>query len=98
MRDAGSDRDRFAQAVFASSLGYFDILSMHLGLRLGLYRALADGGAMTSVELASNGHRRALRAGMAGATGDEGDRASRPPRGTRPVLPAARARRGAARR
>src|SRR5438093_3566881 len=53
MRDAGSDRDRFAQAVFASSLGYFDILSIHLGLRLGLYRALADGGAMTSDELAS---------------------------------------------
>mgnify|MGYP003694302105 CR=1 FL=1 len=48
-----SDRDRFAERVFASSLGYFDILSMHLGLRLGLYRALADGGAMTSDELAS---------------------------------------------
>src|SRR5437763_680840 len=52
MRDVGSDRDRFAQAVFASSLGYFDILSIHLGLRLGLYRALTDGGAMTSDELA----------------------------------------------
>ncbi len=53
MSDVGSERDRFAQAVFASSLGYFDILSTHLGLRLGLYRALADGGAMTSHELAS---------------------------------------------
>ena len=53
MSDAGSDRDRFAQDVFASSLGYFDILSIQLGLRLGLYRALADGGAMTSDELAS---------------------------------------------
>jgi 2-polyprenyl-3-methyl-5-hydroxy-6-metoxy-1,4-benzoquinol methylase len=53
MSDAGSERDRFAQAVFASSLGYFDILSIHLGLRLGLYRALADGGAMTSDQLAS---------------------------------------------
>jgi ABC-type amino acid transport system permease subunit len=53
MDDAGSDRDRFAEQVFASSLGYFDILSIHLGLRLGLYRALADGGAMTSAELAS---------------------------------------------
>jgi len=49
----GSDRDGFAERVFASSLGYFDILSMHLGLRLGLYRALAGGGAMTSDELAS---------------------------------------------
>ena len=38
-----SDRDGFAERVFASSLGYFDILSIHLGLRLGLYRALADG-------------------------------------------------------
>jgi 2-polyprenyl-3-methyl-5-hydroxy-6-metoxy-1,4-benzoquinol methylase len=53
MSDAGSERDRFVQAVFASSLGYFDILSIHLGLRLGLYRALADGGAMTSDQLAS---------------------------------------------
>jgi 2-polyprenyl-3-methyl-5-hydroxy-6-metoxy-1,4-benzoquinol methylase len=53
MGDAGSDRDGFAERVFASSLGYFDILSMHLGLRLGLYRALAGGGAMTSDELAS---------------------------------------------
>ena len=48
-----SDRDGFAERVFASSLGYFDILSIHLGLRLGLYRALADGRAMTSDELAS---------------------------------------------
>jgi 2-polyprenyl-3-methyl-5-hydroxy-6-metoxy-1,4-benzoquinol methylase len=53
MADVGSDRDRFAQEVFASSLGYFDILSIHLGLRLGLYRALAGGGAMTADELAS---------------------------------------------
>ena len=51
--EAGSDRDRFAESVFASSLGYFDILSMHLGLRLGLYRALADAATMTSDELAS---------------------------------------------
>ena len=53
MDDAGSDRDRFAERVFASSLGYFDILSIHLGLRLGMYRALAAGGAMTSDELAT---------------------------------------------
>src|SRR5437867_5974588 len=53
MRNVGWERDRFAQEIFASSLGYFDILSIHLGLRLGLYRALADGGAMTSEELAS---------------------------------------------
>src|SRR5436190_1199099 len=53
MDEVVSDRDRFAERVFASSLGYFDILSIHLGLRLGLYRALADGGAMTSDQLAS---------------------------------------------
>jgi len=53
MDEVGSDRDGFAERVFGSSLGYFDILSIHLGLRLGLYRALADGGAMTSAELAS---------------------------------------------
>src|SRR6266487_1884307 len=53
MSNVGSERDRFAQEIFASSLGYFDILSIHLGLRLGLFRALVDGGAMTSEELAS---------------------------------------------
>jgi 2-polyprenyl-3-methyl-5-hydroxy-6-metoxy-1,4-benzoquinol methylase len=54
MEDAGTDRDAFAERLYESSLGYFDILSIHLGLRLDLYRALADAGAMTSDELAGS--------------------------------------------
>jgi 2-polyprenyl-3-methyl-5-hydroxy-6-metoxy-1,4-benzoquinol methylase len=36
-----ADRDAFAERLFRSSLGYFDILSIRLGQRLGLYEALA---------------------------------------------------------
>jgi ubiquinone/menaquinone biosynthesis C-methylase UbiE len=35
--------DTFADEVFGATLGYFRILSMYLGLRLGLYEALRDG-------------------------------------------------------
>jgi 2-polyprenyl-3-methyl-5-hydroxy-6-metoxy-1,4-benzoquinol methylase len=46
------ERDAFADKLFRSALGYFDIFSIHLGARLGLYRAIADAGAVTSPELA----------------------------------------------
>jgi 2-polyprenyl-3-methyl-5-hydroxy-6-metoxy-1,4-benzoquinol methylase len=46
-----SERDAFAQRLFGSALGYFDVLSTYLGLRLRLYDALTHGGAMTSSEL-----------------------------------------------
>jgi 2-polyprenyl-3-methyl-5-hydroxy-6-metoxy-1,4-benzoquinol methylase len=42
----------FADRVFTSALGYFDIASISLGLRLGLYRALADAPSISSRELA----------------------------------------------
>ena len=45
------ERDAFAENLFRSVLGYFEILSIHLGARLGLYRALAEAGPMTSQEL-----------------------------------------------
>jgi 2-polyprenyl-3-methyl-5-hydroxy-6-metoxy-1,4-benzoquinol methylase len=47
-----AERDAFADRVFRSALGYFDILSIHLGETLGLYRALAEAGPSTSPELA----------------------------------------------
>jgi 2-polyprenyl-3-methyl-5-hydroxy-6-metoxy-1,4-benzoquinol methylase len=44
----------FADRIFASALGYFDIATIYLGLRLGLYRALADApSGLTSAELAA---------------------------------------------
>jgi SAM-dependent methyltransferase len=41
-----------ADLVFDSSLGYFRILSMYVGLRLGLYEELRDGGGLNDAELA----------------------------------------------
>ena len=46
-----AERDAFAEKLFRSVLGYFEIFSIHLGARLGLYRALAEAGPMTSQEL-----------------------------------------------
>jgi hypothetical protein len=53
--DAGNrdtERDPFVDRLTQSALGFFDVLSIYLGDRLGLYRALADGGAQTPAELA----------------------------------------------
>jgi 2-polyprenyl-3-methyl-5-hydroxy-6-metoxy-1,4-benzoquinol methylase len=47
-----AERDAFADRLFRSALGYFDILSIHLGGSLGLYRALAEAGPTTSADLA----------------------------------------------
>src|SRR5436309_6158481 len=47
-----AERDAFVEQMFGSMLGYFDVLSVDLGLRLNLYKTLADGGPATSAELA----------------------------------------------
>src|SRR5918995_4167277 len=47
-----AERDGFADTLFRSALGYFAILSIHLGARLGLYRELSEAEPMTSEELA----------------------------------------------
>lgn len=49
---AASARDAFLNRLVQSCLGVFDIATMYLGERLGLYRSLADQGAATSAELA----------------------------------------------
>jgi 2-polyprenyl-3-methyl-5-hydroxy-6-metoxy-1,4-benzoquinol methylase len=53
---AGPGIDRSADALvgrlFEASLAMFDVLSVYLGDRLGLYRALHEGGPATSAELA----------------------------------------------
>jgi 2-polyprenyl-3-methyl-5-hydroxy-6-metoxy-1,4-benzoquinol methylase len=46
-------RDAMAERLLASCLGVFDVFGAYLGDRLGLYRALADGGPATSTELAT---------------------------------------------
>ncbi|HUL84686.1 MAG TPA: SAM-dependent methyltransferase, partial [Actinomycetota bacterium] len=47
-----TDAEDFAERMFSSALGYFDILSIYVGLRLELYGALNAGGSKTSHELA----------------------------------------------
>ena len=49
-----TQRDAFVTRMTSAALGFFDILSIRLGDRLGLYRALADGGAQTPGELADH--------------------------------------------
>jgi 2-polyprenyl-3-methyl-5-hydroxy-6-metoxy-1,4-benzoquinol methylase len=46
-------RDALAARLFDATLGAFDLLAVHLGLDLGLYRALADHGPSTPPELAA---------------------------------------------
>jgi 2-polyprenyl-3-methyl-5-hydroxy-6-metoxy-1,4-benzoquinol methylase len=46
-------RDAFLNRLTQSCLGFFDIATMYLGERLGLYRALASDGAATPAELAA---------------------------------------------
>lgn len=45
-------RDALAGRLFEASLGAFDLLTIHLGLELGLYEALRERGPATSIELA----------------------------------------------
>jgi 2-polyprenyl-3-methyl-5-hydroxy-6-metoxy-1,4-benzoquinol methylase len=45
-------RDALVGRLFMDAVGAFDLFSVYLGTRLGLYRALADEGPLTSSELA----------------------------------------------
>src|ERR671917_503595 len=46
-------REALVERVFGSAIGLMELLSIYVGERLGLYRALADGGAATAPELAA---------------------------------------------
>ena len=50
--DEGPTADEFAARLFASALGFADILAVHIGDRLGWYRSLAAAGPATATELA----------------------------------------------
>ena len=45
-------RDEFAEELFEKTIGAMEVASVYLGDRLGLYRALAEGGPATTAELA----------------------------------------------
>jgi 2-polyprenyl-3-methyl-5-hydroxy-6-metoxy-1,4-benzoquinol methylase len=50
--DVDQRRDALVGRLFEATLGALDVLAVYLGDRLGLYRALAERGALTSAELA----------------------------------------------
>ena len=51
--EAEGRRDALVVRLFQAAVGAMDLLGIYVGDRLGLYRALADGGASTSAELAA---------------------------------------------
>jgi SAM-dependent methyltransferase len=46
-------RDALAERLFGAALGAYELMTVHLGDRLGYYGALAEGGGSTSAELAA---------------------------------------------
>jgi 2-polyprenyl-3-methyl-5-hydroxy-6-metoxy-1,4-benzoquinol methylase len=46
-------RDTLVERIFENSVGFLELLSIYIGDRLGLYRALANNGEATATELAS---------------------------------------------
>ena len=50
--DSTERRDALVERLFMNAIGAFDLFSVYVGDRLGLYRTLADQGPLTSAELA----------------------------------------------
>ena len=51
--DEWTQRQRFGRRLMDATNGGFDVATAYLGIRLGLYRSLADNGPATSAELAA---------------------------------------------
>ena len=91
-----SRTEAFADRLFGAALGMIDIMAVYLGDRLGLYKALADGGPATAPELAKRAgiHPRYAREWLeqqAVSEVLEVDDAAKPDDGRRYTLPAAHA-------
>lgn len=52
---AAARRDALVERLFLATVGTWDVLAVYIGDRLGLYRTLAERGAMTSAQLADAG-------------------------------------------
>ena len=48
-----AQRDALAERLFGAALGAYELMTVHLGDRLGYYRALSEDGEVTSAELAA---------------------------------------------
>lgn len=46
-------REALVERSFGSCIGFMEVLSIYVGDRLGFYRALADGGEATALQLAA---------------------------------------------
>jgi 2-polyprenyl-3-methyl-5-hydroxy-6-metoxy-1,4-benzoquinol methylase len=46
-------REALVERIFGSCIGFMEVLSIYVGDRLGFYRALADGGEATALQLAA---------------------------------------------
>jgi len=51
--DQETQRDALVERLFSATLGMMDLLTVHMGDRLGFYAALAEGDGLTSAELAA---------------------------------------------
>lgn len=51
--EQATSAEAFVERVFAAGLAAFDIFGLYIGDKLGLYRALADGGPATAEDLAA---------------------------------------------
>ena len=96
-----AQRDAFAERLFGAALGAYELMTVHLGDRLGYYRALAEGGEVDVGRARRRDRdRRALRARMARAAGGRRDPGGRRHRGSRrgaALSASRRARRGVGR-
>lgn len=89
--EATERRDALVERLFMNAIGAFDLISVYIGEELGLYRALADKGPLTSSELAQAAgiHERYARewleqqaaSDLLTAEGEEGSRRFRLPEG-----------------
>ena len=70
--NAAERRDALVERLFMDAISAFDLLSVYLGDVLGLYRTLADKGALTSAELADAAgiHERYAREWLPGVDAD----------------------------
>ena len=90
---APARRDALVERLFEATLGAWDVLAVYLGDRLGLYRALADDGPLTSGQLAgaTATHERYVREWLEQQASSgvlEVDAAAAPPEERRFSLPA----------
>jgi 2-polyprenyl-3-methyl-5-hydroxy-6-metoxy-1,4-benzoquinol methylase len=51
--DSAERRDALVERLFMNAIGAFDLFSVYLGERLGLYRVMAEEGPVTSAQLAA---------------------------------------------